>query len=125
MNKAVNRLIGILLCIFFISCGENNDDPSLVNGKLVGSKWTTTNWDYGIGDDWASTIDETYNLFFYSSTEGLIYYGRKDYDSDFGASSSRTVGHFNYRIDGNKIELSYITSPISGFYEFELQGGYF
>lgn len=123
MNKIVNVLIGMLLCAVIVSCGDSGDDTnSRGNGWLLGSKWTTTNWDYGVGDDWASVIDETYNIFFYSPTEGMIYYGRKDYDSDFGSSGSRLVAHFNYSVSGNKIELSYITSPMYGFTEIEIQG---
>lgn len=123
MNKIVNVLIGMLLCTVIVSCGDSDDDTnSGGNGRLSGSKWTTTNWDYGVGDDWASVIDETYNIFFYSPTEGMIYYGRKDYDSDFGSSGSRLVAHFNYSVNGNKIDLSYITSPMYGFTEMEIQG---
>ena len=56
--------------------GEEGENPQ--NKQLVGTKWTTTNWDYAIGDDWASTFDETYNIYFYSQTEGIFYYSRKD-----------------------------------------------
>ena len=61
--------------IVFTSCSSDDgtsDDQGLnpENEKMIGTKWTATNWDYGIGDDWVSTIDETCNIYFYSNTEG-------------------------------------------------------
>lgn len=102
------------------SCGSDNDivsdgtgDNNPQNKKMVGTKWTTTNWDYSIGDDWVGTLDETYNIYFYSQTEGIFYYGRKDLDSDFGSSSSRCVAHFTYNVDGNIVRLDYINNPMN------------
>ena len=110
------------------SCGSDedvvgDDGYNAENGKVANTKWTARNADYGIGDDWVSTLDETYNFYFYSTTEGLFYYGRKDNDSDFGSSSERTVAHFSYNVNGNMIELEYITEPLfSGFDRLTLNG---
>lgn len=98
---------------FLCSCGDdsNGNGASSQNKILMGTKWTSTNWDYGVGDDWVSTLDETYNIYFYSETEGLFYYGRKDNDSDFGSSMSRSVAHFTYNVEGNVVKLDYINNP--------------
>ena len=98
------------------SCGDDgvvNGEVNSQNKLLDGTKWSTTNWDYSIGDDWAGTLDETYNIYFYSQTEGAFYYGRKDLDSDFGSSSSRSVAHFTYNVDGNIVRLDYINNPMN------------
>ena len=102
--------------VSLVSCGgddigEEGENPQ--NKQLVGTKWTTTNWDYGIGDDWVSTIDETSNIYFYSQTEGIFYYSRKDSDSDFGSSRSRCVAHFTYNVEGHSIKLNYINNPMN------------
>lgn len=131
MNRRTLMLPMLFALIFctFTSCGSSDEDVfgdsnfNAENSKIAGSKWTTTNWDYGIGDDWASTLDETYSFYFYSSTEGLFYYGRKDNDSDFGSSSDRVVAHFTYNVSGSEIELEYITEPVfSGFSKLTFNG---
>lgn len=114
-------------CLGFFGCSEDAEgDGGTYNGeneKMVGTKWTATNFDYGVGDDWVGTLDETYNLYFYSATEGLLYYGRKDNDSDFGSSSERLVAHFTYNVSGGEIALDYITEPLfSGFSRLVLSG---
>ena len=113
-------LVACAFCLGFSGCSEDAEGGGGTyngeNEKVVGTKWTATNFNYGIGDDWASTLGETYNLYFYSATEGLLYYGRKDNDSDFGSSSERLIAHFTYNVRGGEIALDYITEPLfSGF----------
>lgn len=107
-----------------VSCSGDddmgNDDFNPENEKMVGTKWTATNWDYGIGDDWVSTIEEQCDIYFYSNSEGLIYYDREDSDSDFGSSRERKVAHFTYNVRGNNIELDYITDQILNIKFLEL-----
>lgn len=130
MQKLLRNYFFLALSIVlgFASCGSDEDlggdgGGNTENQKMVGTKWTSTNWDYGIGDDWVSTLEETYNFYFYSSTEGLMYYGRKDNDSDFGSSSERSVAHFTYNVEGSDIELDYITEPLfSGFTHLQVDG---
>lgn len=132
-NKCLMRwmiaCIVLIFCAVFSACSDEDEADKAGTGfnaqneKMVGSKWEMTNWDYGMGDDWVSTLDETYAFYFYSSTEGLFYYGRKDNDSDFGASSDRSVAHFTYNVSGEKITLDYITDPVfDGFNMLELHG---
>ena len=110
-------LLAALIFIFgtvIVSCGGTDSEGEGENSgdkSLVGTKWTTTNWDFSVGDDWASAFDETYNIYFYSQTEGVLYYGRKDLDSDFGSSSSRCVAHFTYEVEDGVAILYYINNP--------------
>lgn len=111
------RIISFVLVAagFIYSCGDDDVESGGVNSqnkRLAGTKWTTTNWDYGVGDDWAGIFDETYNIYFYSQTEGVFYYGRKDLDSDFGSSSSRSVAHFTYNVEGSVVKLDYVNNPM-------------
>ena len=129
MKQILSRVfLMAVAAVVLWSCGSDedvvgDDGYNAENGKVANTKWTARNADYGIGDDWVSTLDETYNFYFYSTTEGLFYYGRKDNDSDFGSSSERTVAHFSYNVNGNLIELEYITEPLfSGFDRLTLNG---
>ncbi len=104
----------------FVSCSSEQKDEFDAVGNLIGgssslngTKWTTANWDYGIGDDWVSTMDEVYNIYFFSDTEGVFYYQRKDWYSDDGTSRYREANHFTYSVNGNKISLQYITDPMT------------
>lgn len=112
--KKLTLLFGLLLTLVTLSCskddgGQNSGGNLEQNSKLVGSKWTLTDWDYSVGDDYIGLHDETYNFFFYSQTEGAFYYGRKDDYSDQGSSKQRVASHFTYIVDGNDILLEYIT----------------
>lgn len=102
-----NLLIGILL----ISCSSDNNEITVPteNQNLVGSKWTLTNWDYSLGEDYIGLHNETYDFFFYSLTDGVFYYGRKDNYSDQDASNQRIACHFKFVVNGNEILLNYIT----------------
>lgn len=128
MNKVLKDLSLLLLYTFVVwSCtgeDDNFDDGfNSENYKVAETKWILKNWDFSVGDDYIGTIDETYNLYFYSSTEGLLYYGRKDLDSDMGSSSERSVAFFTYNVSGNKIKLEYLTDEIfTGFNILELNG---
>lgn len=116
-------ILSIITCICTTACSSDNSETHSTDNSLVGSKWTVTNWDYGLGDDWISIADETCNLYFYSSTEGVLYYGQKEFDSDFGSSSERIVTHFTYNVSGNNVILNYITEPIfDSFTTFQIQG---
>ncbi len=117
MKSIINTIIfSYFLCIFLLSCNDNknygNDEYIAANTKLEGTKWSSTNWDYLIGDDWANFTDEYYNIYFHSNTEGVLYYCRKDWDSDNGSSRDEQVAHFKYKLSGNTITLNYITDPI-------------
>ncbi len=134
-NKIINAMLKefrtlLQLVLFTIaglgvsSCGEKTetDNPNSTNSKVAGSKWTSTNWDYGIGDDWVTLFDENINIYFHSTTDGLIYYARKDYDSDNGTSCSKEVAHFTYQVVGNDILLDYITDRVLDIYRITLNG---
>lgn len=112
MKTQYFKLLSFLLLTFImLACSEDNGGETNFekNNKLVGSKWTLTNWDYSLGDDYIGLHDETYNFFFYSQTEGIFYYGRKDNYSDQGFSGQRVVCHFKYIVNENNILLEYIT----------------
>lgn len=120
-------LSAALVLIAFASCGGDDDiggstGTNPENEKMVGTKWISTNWDYGAGDDWVSTLDETITFYFYSNSEGLLYYGRNDWSSDTGSSSDRAVSHFTYDVSGNNIKLDYITDPVTSIYSLTLKG---
>lgn len=107
------------------SCGDDDVVSRGTNPQnkiLVGTKWTTKNQDYGVGDDWVTTYDETYNIYFYSDTEGIFYYSCKEYDSDFGSSLSRNVAHFTYNVDGSVVNLDYINNPMKFSSSLNLSG---
>lgn len=98
------------------SCGEGDvyEIPAtpIESQNIKGSKWTLTNWDYSVGDDWIGLHDETYQFFFYSDTEGVFYYGKKDHYSDVGTSNQRIACHFKYYKSGKEIRLDYITDYV-------------
>ena len=59
--------------ISLVSCSGDDDvndnDFNPENEKMVGTKWTATNWDYGIGDDWVSTIEEQCDIYYLPEKE--------------------------------------------------------
>lgn len=123
-TKYLTLLSCLLLSIITLSCNKkDNGEPSFEeNRKLFGSKWTLSNWDYSLGDDYIGLHDETFNFFFYSLTEGAFYYGRKDNYSDQGSSSQRIVCHFKYIVDGNNVLLEYITDQFLNTTRLQLNG---
>lgn len=132
MKKMLFAFLAILnILIFFVSCSNDEpdyEDPNLnpQNLALVGSKWTLKNWDYSIGDDYIGIHDYTINMYFYSNTEGLVYYGKKDNYSDTGSSSYRAVAHFNFNVSGDNIKLEYTTNkiPEASFPSLTIKGDY-
>lgn len=114
----------LLLSIVAISCSDDNNRESQFteNNNLSGSKWTLINWDYSLGDDYIGLHDETYNFFFYSQTEGVFYYGKKDNYSDQGSSNMRVACHFNYEVNGDDILLEYITDRFLNTTRLKLNG---
>ena len=126
LSKLLCFLLWILSCTLFVACGDDDDsdNPNAENERLVGTKWTTTSWDYGVGDDWVTIADETYNIYFHSLTEGFIYHGRKEYDSDFGSSTERIVAHFTYTVKGNEVSCDFINfdDVFKGYGAFRIQG---
>ena len=116
-------LVVAALSAGFASCSDDDDGNGLTSGgNLVGTKWTTKNWDIGFGDDWVSTMDEVAYIYFYNSTDGLVYYYRKDSYSDDGTSYNRSVAHFTYTVNGNEITLDYITDPVYGIFYLTIDG---
>lgn len=101
-NFVLLSLLATVLMTFASCSGDDdangNSGFNPENEKMVGTKWTFTNQDYGIGDDYVSTLEQTYIIYFYSNTEGLTYSGRKDFDTDLGSSSKRSVAYFNYNV---------------------------
>lgn len=109
-------LIFLNILALTVSCSNNKDELENENSQneaFVGTKWVLTDWDYSLGDDYIGTHNYTINVYFYSETEGLVYYGQKDNYSDLGSSDYRAVSHFNFKVNGNMVELDYITSKIS------------
>lgn len=122
-TKYLRLLSSLLLMVVTLSCSEDNKEPIFQeNSKLVGSKWTLTNWDYSLGDDYIGLHDETYNFFFYSQTEGVFYYGRKDDYSDQGSSRQRVACHFKYTVYENDILLEYFTDKFLSTTRLQLNG---
>lgn len=82
-------LIFLNILALTVSCSNNKDELENENSQneaFVGTKWVLTDWDYSIGDDYIGTHNYTINVYFYSETEGLVYYGQKDNYSDLGSS---------------------------------------
>lgn len=103
------------LCILFLcftSCGGEDLIGEQENSELLGTKWTLTNWDYSLGEDYIGLHDETYEFFFHSSNQGFFYYGRKDYYTNQGNDNQRAVCHFKYSINEDVVLLDYITEEI-------------
>ena len=99
----MKRALKILLLSFSVavltSCQGTSADTEMIADNLEGTKWISTNWDYLIGDDWATFYDELVSVYFYSHSEGLMYYCQKVNDSDFGSSLNRYVSHFSYEME--------------------------
>lgn len=108
-------LLFATMCASSCSGSDNNEieenSINSENAQLVNSKWTTTNQNHGVGDDWVTDYDETYNIYFYSSTKGMSYYEKKINDSD--SSSEQQVAFFTYNVSGNTVLLEYFTTPLS------------
>lgn len=125
-NFVLLSLLATVLMTFASCSGDDdangNSGFNPENEKMVGTKWTFTNQDYGIGDDYVSTLEQTYIIYFYSNTEGLTYSGRKDFDTDLGSSSKRSVAYFNYNVVGNEIDIDYITDPNLDISKLKLNG---
>ena len=122
-TKFSTLLSCLLLTLVTLSCSKDEGKPNYEHDRnLVGSKWTLTNWDYSLGDDYIGLHDETYKFFFYSQTEGAFYYGRKDNYSDQGSSRQRVACHFKYNVDGNDILLEYITDKLLYTTKLHLNG---
>ncbi len=121
-------LMLVALSVCFSSCSDDDDGNALSGngltgiGNLEGTKWTTENWDIDFGDDWISTMDEVTYIYFYNSTEGLVYYYRKDSYSDDGTSYDSNIAHFTYTVNGNEITLNYITDPVYNVYYLTIDG---
>lgn len=112
----MKRALKILLLSFSVavltSCQGTSADTEMIADNLEGTKWISTNWDYLIGDDWATFYDELVSVYFYSHSEGLMYYCQKVNDSDFGSSLNRYVSHFSYEMeDDGTVYLTYTTDP--------------
>ena len=120
MNNALMRRLlywaigGILACSMIMACDAEEDILKSNNGSLAGTKWRGSDMDYLIGDDWITLYEESIVWYFYSDTEGMLYYFKKKNDSDDGYSSSRKSAFFSYEVSGSDIELTYITPPIWG-----------
>ena len=95
----------LALAAQFCACSEKGNEadeqekPNPQNKVLVGTKWTSQNWDYDFDDDgeWAYYYNEIYIVYFYSQSEGVTYYDRKTVDSDNGNSHIRYACFFKYR----------------------------
>ena len=116
---STHLILSIFTCLVLTSCGGDDDsldsDDYSQNSVLVNTKWTTSNRDFSVGDDWIGTFDEVIRIYFYSNNEGCIYYGDKNSYSDLGTSSKRNTAFFNYNVNGSKVKLTYIT-PDSGWW---------
>ncbi len=126
MKNIWRCLFAALISLVLSSCssdGLGNDDMDISqNEELLGTRWDLKTWDYSLGDEYVGIHDETYTVYFYSQTNGILYYGRKDQYSDQGTMTTRAVAHFKYSVNGNDVELDYITDKILPIYEFEIDG---
>lgn len=57
--KKIVILFGVMVSLMAMACRKENTLQKLDGGSLAGTKWIGTDWDYGIGDDWATIYDET------------------------------------------------------------------
>lgn len=133
MNNALRFILSVVFIIScFPSCDCDKDSEvsgggtTAHNKALVGTKWTSQDWDFDIDDDgeWAYYFDEIYSVYFYSETEAVAYYSRKTVDSDEGKSRSSYACFFKYYYDGKIIKTETITSPFKEFqYEYTIENG--
>lgn len=118
-------LAAVVIC--FCSC-SSSDDPNVgaQSSSLVGTKWTSQDWDYDFDDNgnWAYYYTDTYVVFFYSPNEGVAYYARKTTDSDYGNSHERFACFFNYSVNGNEVSIETKTDPFRGLkYYYSIEKG--
>lgn len=120
-------LLFILLALplALTSCGDDNDlenndtydqEDLSVNEKLLNTKWTSENFDFDIADDfsWAYSFTEITNIYFYSLSEGVLYYSRKNKDTITGRSRDTFFVYFKYLIEGEVINIDAITTDYFG-----------
>lgn len=121
MKKYLNilRIASFIFVLtgYLVSCGNDDNPDEPLNKVLVGTKWTSQNWDYDIASngEWAYYFEEVYTVYFYSETEAVAYYARKTMDSDEGSSHERNACFFKYNYNGKTITTEPITSPFNGF----------
>lgn len=113
------RKVFILLyvAITVIACSGSDTNETSVNPEnlpYVGTKWSTTSIDWNLGDDWITITQYITEIYFYSSSEGVIYIHSREYDTDFGSKYTRVASFFNYHIDNNCISFDYITDEFNG-----------
>ena len=123
--KLFHLLILLIGIVFICSCSsDSSDDIDNTPSSLIkGTKWTTTDWDFSVGDDWASIYDERFDVYFYSDNMGIFYQGTKIYDSDFGLSRDQFVSFFTYKVDGKRIMVEDVIYGMDfGIYYFEING---
>lgn len=125
MKRILQLLLLSLSAAFLTSCLGASNDTEMMDYNLDGTKWITTSWDYSTGDDWVTIYDESLSFYFYSHTEGLMYYSKKVNDSDFGSSAKRYMSHFRYEIEEDgTVYLSYTTDPIwPDLFSLRMSGG--
>ena len=117
--KKLTLIISVLITCFITSCKQEEITDS---SGLVNTQWTTSDWDFSIGDDWVGEQYEVYNLYFYSSNECCLYYSHKSSYSDVGTSKKRYTAFFNYTMDGNVIRLDSITEGLNGWGVLKIDG---
>ncbi len=117
--KKLTLIISVLITCFITSCKQEEITDS---SGLVNTKWTTSDRDFSIGDDWVGEQYEVYHLYFYSSNECCLYYSHKSSYSDVGTSKKRYTAFFNYTTDGNVIRLDSITEGLNGWGVLKIDG---
>lgn len=126
MKNIFFLLTVVAICLCCSCSGSDDTAVGTQSSALVGTKWTSQDWDYDFDDDgyWAYYYTDTYVVFFYSSNEGVAYYARKTTDSDYGNSHERFACFFTYRINGNDVYIDTMTDPFQGFkYYYSLENG--
>jgi len=110
MKKVLNRallLIVLAIGLSTASCGGDGEDvdASELGTTLMQGKWVSKNFDDIYGDDWVLADQETTTLYFVNDHECVVYYFRRSYDSDDGASYTRKGETVTYEVSGNNITL--------------------
>lgn len=106
-----NSILCLLLSLCFVAC-SNNDENLTGDSKLAGTLYSLNNEDYSIGDDYIGHHVDIFRFYFYSPTEGLLYYREKDSYTDTGTTRQSAASHFKYTLNGNNVMLQYITDEI-------------
>jgi len=130
MKKFLNfALLLTVLAVGFAmtSCGgddenEGNGNTQEVTTSLQNYKWVNKNSDLSFGDDYVTTDQYTTTLYFVNDHQCIVYFHRKNSDTDFGTSYTNEGETVEYSVNGNTVTIGSSQYTSSRYLSFSSTG---